>query len=506
MVIYSNNGFILGHVFPERVGSMMYDVDVEYAENKQAAFNAIQSGSPFDGTTYDPTFKTNVNLIMRSFQLGNSDMTWSILIGTAESYVLKEVNAMTKFTVWLTLFAIIAAASVVFIVLSFIIKPVLTVTETLKDISEGEGDLTKVIPEKGNDEIAELSRYFNKTLMKIKGLIINIKQQAVLLNDTGSELAANIIQTSASINDITSNIKSIKGQIINQSASVTQTSATMNQITDNIDKLHEYVDGQSASVAQSSSAIEQMLANISSVTKTLEKNDENVHQLSSASDMGRTSLQNVVSDIQEISRESEDLMQINSVMDNIASQTNLLSMNAAIEAAHAGAAGKGFAVVADEIRKLAESSSEQSKIIGNVLKKIKGSIDKITDSTAQVLTEFDAINSSVKTVTDQEESILHAMAEQNEGGKQILESVSELNRITRQVKEGSTEMHDGSQDIIKESKNLEQVTREISDRMAEMASGAEQINAAVTRVNEISVKNKENINKLVMEVSRFKVA
>jgi methyl-accepting chemotaxis protein len=506
MVIYSNSGFILGHVFPDRVGKMTHDVDVEYGSYKQAAFAAIANGTEFTGTVYDPTFNTNVELMMESFSIGNSGMTWSILIGTSQAFVLKEVTAMTKFTILLTLGSIIAAAAIVFVVLYFITKPIVHVTETLKDISEGEGDLTKVIPVSGNDEVAELSRYFNKTLDKIKNLIINIKRQAVILNETGNDLASNITETSASMNEITSNIRNIKNQIVNQSASVNQTSATMNQITDNIDKLHVYVDGQAESVAQSSSAIEQMLANINSVTKTLEINDEKVHELSSASDTGRASLQNVAANIQEIARESEDLMKINSVMNNIASQTNLLSMNAAIEAAHAGNAGKGFAVVADEIRKLAESSGEQSKTIGNVLKKIKSSIDRITETTAQVLTEFEAIDSNVKTVTDQEESILNAMAEQNEGSKQILESVSNLNRITRQVKEGSTEMHEDSHEVIKESQNLEKVTAEISNRMNEMASGAEQINIAVTRVNEISIKNKENIDNLVREVSRFKVA
>ena len=131
------------------------------------------------------------------------------------------------------------------------------------------------------------------------------------------------------------------------------------------------------------------------VTNTLIKNSDNVHDLTEASEVGRNGLQEVAANIHEIARESEGLMEINSVMENIASQTNLLSMNAAIEAAHAGEAGKGFAVVADEIRKLAESSSEQSKTIGSVLKKIKSSIDKITKSTENVLLKFEAMDHGV---------------------------------------------------------------------------------------------------------------
>jgi methyl-accepting chemotaxis protein len=279
----------------------------------------------------------------------------------------------------------------------------------------------------------------------------------------------------------------------------------MEQITVNIDKLNGHIDRQTASVSQSSSAIEEMLANIQSVTQTLVKNSNNVRDLATASEVGRAGLEEVATDIQGIARESEGLLEINAVMENIASQTNLLSMNAAIEAAHAGEAGKGFAVVADEIRKLAESSGEQSKTISTVLKKIKESIDKITKSTDEVLNKFEAIDAKVKTVTEQEENIRNAMEEQGEGSKQILDAIGQLNEITQMVKGGSVEMLEGSKEVIHESKNLGAVTQEIANGMNEMATGADQINSAVTRVNTISGENKENIDILVKEVSRFKV-
>jgi methyl-accepting chemotaxis protein len=248
-----------------------------------------------------------------------------------------------------------------------------------------------------------------------------------------------------------------------------------------------------------------MLANIQSVTQTLVKNGTNVKDLADSSEVGRSGLQDVAADIQQIARDSEGLLEINSVMENIASQTNLLSMNAAIEAAHAGEAGKGFAVVADEIRKLAESSSEQSKTISSVLKKIKDSIDKITKSTDNVLNKFEAIDGGVRTVSDQEENIRNAMEEQSAGSQQILEAISKLNEITGHVKSGSDEMLEGSKQVISESKNLANLTQELENGMNEMATGAEQINIAVNRVNEISLQNKQSIDSLVEEVSKFKV-
>ncbi|HCC37599.1 MAG TPA: methyl-accepting chemotaxis protein, partial [Treponema sp.] len=146
-----------------------------------------------------------------------------------------------------------------------------------------------------------------------------------------------------------------------------------------------------------------------------------------------TDLQKVAEDIREIAKESEGLLEINSVMENIASQTNLLSMNAAIEAAHAGEAGKGFAVVADEIRKLAENSGEQSKTISAVLKKIKTSIDLITKSTSVVLDRFGTIEKEVEIVSNQETQIRNAMEEQGAGSRQILEAIGSLNSATSLV-------------------------------------------------------------------------
>jgi len=505
MIMYSSNGFILGHFIPGRVGKMMLDVDVEIGSNRPAMFEAIQKGEKFNGQAYDPGLGTNIIFNMDSFRLANSDQTWSILIGSAESHVLKDVTSITRFTVILAILAVLIGAVITYFALHYMTKPVVSVTLTLKDIAEGDADLTHAIVCKSRDEVGDLVKYFNEILRQIRELVIHIRNEASGLSEIGDGLSADMNETAAAINEITTNIQSIKSRIINQSASVSETHATMDQVVENIRRLNGHVENQSHNIAIASSSIEQMVANTRSVTETLVRNSDNVNALREASEVGRAGLQEVSSDIQEIARESEGLLEINSVMQNIASQTNLLSMNAAIEAAHAGEVGKGFAVVADEIRKLAENSNAQSKTIGSVLKKIKESIDKITHSTENVLNKFEAIDSSVNVVVQQEENIRSAMEEQEVGSKQILQGIANVNEITGQVTSGSQEMLTGSKEVIRESEALERQTQEIASGIHEMAEGAAHINIAVNHVNDLSAKNRENIILLQNEVARFKV-
>jgi methyl-accepting chemotaxis protein len=502
-ILYSTDGTIAAHYNHDMVGKKITDPNGSLDVLGQVAVNdtleTLRTGKADVGENSGRFFTSY------PFYVGGAKTAYTVLSSVPSKDVFAAITQMTQFTIIIAVIMLIVAVIIIFFVSSNIAHQIVVVGDAMKDISEGEGDLTKRLNANSSDEIGVMSGFFNQTMEKIQKLVVSIKEKSVTLSDIGSELASNMTETAAAINEITSNIQSIKDSVVQQSGSVTQTNSSMENITSNIEKLGELVDNQTASVSQSSSAVEEMLANIQSVTQTLIKNGENVKTLAESSEVGRSGLQDVSADIQQIARESEGLLEINSVMENIASQTNLLSMNAAIEAAHAGEAGKGFAVVADEIRKLAESSGEQSKTISNVLKKIKDSIDKITKSTDNVLNKFEAIDTGVKTVSDQEENIRNAMEEQSAGSQQILEAISRLNEVTTLVKNSSEEMKQNSHEVIQESKNLEHITEEVSGGMNEMATGADQINIAVTRVNEISANNKDNIDALVSEVSKFKV-
>ena len=412
-----------------------------------------------------------------------------------------------KTTMTVLFFAMVAVILIIFLIFDLFItrllNPLGKMVETLNIIST-DWDLTRRLEIRRKDEAGTLAEFFNHTFEKIQEMLKGIKARAFSLADTGDELTANMAQTAAAIETINASIRNMRDQVITQAEEVQSTAGAMDRIIERLDKLNNYIAIQSDSVTQSSSAIEEMLANIHSVTETLVRNTGNINSLAESSEIGQTDLQKVSADIQEIAKESEGLLQINSVMQNIASQTNLLSMNAAIEAAHAGESGKGFAVVADEIRKLAENSGAQSKTISAVLKKIKSSIDTITKSTGVVLDRFGIIEQEVKIVSSQEAHIRSAMEEQETGSRHILEAVTQLNAVTDLVKSASGEMTSETREVLRQSEDLKRISGEVSGSMDEMNVSAEQINSAVNRVNEISQENRQNIDALNGEIARFK--
>jgi len=503
--VFSNDGTIAAHFDASRLGKHIKESEADMVGKDMDDFaDAIKNGNPFTFSNYIAALKTNMKMFIIPITIGKTTTPWSYAIAIMHKTIMAPVYQMINIIIAISAVVLFILVLIAIFMSRSISKPIINVAGTLKDISEGEGDLTKRIAVKSDDEIGDLSTYFNQTMEKIRNLIWTIKYKINGLNHTSFELSANMGKTSSAVEQISSNLDSMKTLMVKQENGATEAGKAVGDIKQNIDSLNKMIEKQTESVNISSSAIEEMTANINSVTRTLVENSRNVITLTEASENGKTGVQTVAQEIQEIAHDSEGLLEINEVMNNIASQTNLLSMNAAIEAAHAGEAGKGFAVVADEIRKLAESSGEQSKTTAAMLKKIKASIDNITKSSNDVLMRFGAIDSSVKTVSEHEQNILHAMEEQEVGGKQILESIGRLRDLTFSVKKGSDNMAKSGETLVQQTDEFIKTSKETAEGMNEILKGINQINVSVSHVNDMSLENNKNFESLKQETQKFK--
>lgn len=422
---------------------------------------------------------------------------------------LDIMNASTNSVLYILTIAIIAGIVIsVFISIMLghsISKPLLGFIEILKNISEGDGDLTVRIPSKANNELGAMAEYFNLTIEKIASSLKSVISESKVMNEVSSNLSTSMNTSSTALDDISTKISIIKNKVEDQSSSVEETDGTLKEIAKNIEVLNKAIIRQAEDVSQSSSAVEQMVQNIASVTSILAKNQANVQLLTESAETGRTTVTTTVEMANRIAADSEGLLQATKVIQNIADQTNLLAMNAAIEAAHAGEAGKGFAVVAGEIRKLAEDSNAQGKKIAEVLVNFQEVIKAMSADAKNLQSQFDTIFDHTQTVSTQESVIKNAMDEQKAGSDQVLEAMRSINSITGDVKNSSTVIEAGSKEILVGMQKLGEITLAINTEMNDINSSVENLNKTMQNVINVTEENSQSIQRVSDEISNFKV-
>lgn len=431
--------------------------------------------------------------------------TWTVFAVAPYEAYFGQLKATRRLTALVIIIAVAISVVVIGVLITLLVKPLTTVKDSITTISSGNADLTQRIPSVTNDEIGDVVNGFNGFVEKLHGIVSNLKSSKDDLISVDSDLQLSTKDASDSIKAIISNIDSVNNQIVTQSDSVQETAGAVNEISSNIESLERMISSQATCVTQASTAVEQMIGNIDSVNVSVNKMIESFKQLELHSNEGSNMQSNANDKIMQINEQSKMLQDANAAIAGIAEQTNLLAMNAAIEAAHAGEAGKGFAVVADEIRKLSETSTDQSKTIGSELNKIQQTIQDVVTVSNETNTAFSAIAASINETSEIITQIKNAMEEQQAGSKQIIDALGSMNNSTSEVRVASAEMMNGNKHILAEVQKLQDATFAMRDSIKEMHAGADRINETGASLSSISSKVADNIRKIGSEIDLFKV-
>lgn len=485
-IAYSS-GLIVGNSDQDFVSSYLQDCYL------QETLDAVKSANKSDETvllqTVDVKTGQPVMQLIKPVQLSESLPNWTCIMNIPMYIVLETQTRIFRFML-ISIFCTVLLLVIIIITASRrISNPLVKLRDVFQEISSG--DLRPEVNIKNRDETGQLATGFNQLTDTLSHKLSAITGSIRQLQQNSKELARTMEQTQNSFESIASSISRGVDLSEDNHRGVTAAEGSVASIRESIQTLEKSISQQDNMMQESSSAIEEMLANVNSISSVVNQSSSHYLDLKDTSVKGEVLLTDVIAEINKVYNKSSDLLETNTVIANIASQTNLLSMNAAIEAAHAGDSGKGFAVVADEIRKLAEDTSEQSKNIEIILSDIVNTIKHIAESSGHAGENFSSIQELITTVTRLEDELKFSLQEQSSGSKQILSSLGEMKTSSTQVHSESLQMSQAAENLSREIKSLSVNGDNIKESIGQVSADKDRVRAAVDTVGQFIDHNGE---------------
>ncbi|MDR1894974.1 MAG: methyl-accepting chemotaxis protein [Spirochaetales bacterium] len=426
------------------------------------------------------------------------------LVSSGSLELLRSENMRLLRTVIMVVLALALAAAAAAVFSSYrLTVPFRQLVTSFNTIAGG--DLTSSPPDYSSREASALSGGFNSFAEGISTLVRKIKDSSFSLGKVADDLANSVGETRDTIAAVAKAADLIRVNVDKENRSILQTETAVSGVMSGIENLDEKIKDQGNRISDASSAVEEMVANIRSIeNNTLQANDCITELVRSAQEQKKR-LSETAEAARTVEKESLALAEMNQVISNVATQTNLLSMNAAIEAAHAGEAGKGFAVVAQEIRKLAETTAQQSQGSGEALGSIQRHIKGIAESAVHAEHIFDGMADMISRVEEIITNLKNATEDQSAGSQQLLSSIEALNAITENVGKGSSAMKAGAAEAVAACRRLSELSRDVDEKVAQCDTGAKSMSSNSEAMVMVAENIKYGVEELEKSINPFKI-
>ncbi|MEK6794002.1 MAG: methyl-accepting chemotaxis protein [Spirochaetota bacterium] len=458
---------------------------------------------------------------------------WTVVEAVRESELTKLFHGTIILIQVVMIMLTVVTIAVMYLFLSAIMRPMNHVNRMLRDIASGEADLTKRLDIRTHDEFGVLAASFNTFAEKIRSLLSAVRDNVDRSREQSELLSSGMTQSAAAINEMTANLKSIEGTVSAQFSLVERTetasaglrsnaaniSMSIQQLLGRTDELTGIIQNNATSVEQMASSVEEMNATIESVNNVADKANVTATELSTVSESSKHLMEKTTQNMSGVLTAVGIINEFVGMISNVAAQTNLLAMNAAIEAAHAGEQGKGFAVVAEEIRKLSDISNKQADEAKKSLKAIEQNIKTTARDLEETGRNFSIVSAESQNLSGIVAQVKHAADEQSSGASEMLSAIASISSITGTVKKSYEEITRALSAMKSEFGSFESFAKtttdsvgelkhlsgEIQTSMNEMGSGAVEVNTAIQEILKLTSKTTESIAKLEDEIRRYTI-